>query len=77
MKTSIIHDMQQSDQTVHTVSTSDADKLIDAGYVRRVTVDPPAKDGKTAISLTAAGRGWQSGEREAPQLPLAIDDADV
>lgn len=72
MKTSIIRDMQQSDQTVHTVSTGDADKLVEAGYVRRVTVSPPAKDGKTAISLTAAGRGWQKGDNEAP-----TDDTDV
>ena len=76
MKTSIIRDMQQSNQTVHTVSTSDADKLVDAGYVRRVTLDPPVRDGKTAISLTAAGRGWQKGDTEAPELPMATDEAE-
>jgi len=60
MKTSIITDMQQSDQVVHLVRTADAEPLIEARLLRRTSIDPPAPRGKTAVNLTVLGRGYRS-----------------
>ena len=59
MKTSIITDMQKSDQVVHVVKSSDATDLINAGYARAATISPPPTRGHSAINLTVKGRGYR------------------
>lgn len=75
MKTSIIIEMQSSDQVVHTIRTSDANDLITAGYVRSVNVSPQPPRGKTAVNLTIKGRGHRTGATvAAPVTPDTTDE---
>lgn len=59
MKTSILTEMQKSDQVVHVVKSDDADPLITAGYVRRATITPRPKKGQIAVNLTVLGRSFR------------------
>jgi len=48
--------MKQSTQVVHVLKRADAQPLLDAKLVRRVSIQPPPKRGKVAVNLTVLGR---------------------
>lgn len=68
-KPDIIREMQQSDQVVHMIGSKQADDLVKAGLVRRVTVSPPAPKGRTAVNLTARGKAYRGGRITPAEQP--------
>lgn len=71
-KPDIILEMQQSDQVVHVIGSKQADDLVKAGLVRRVTVSPPAPKGRTAVNLTTRGKAHNG--RIVEQEPVTAFD---
>lgn len=73
----ILTDMQESDQVVHVISGTQAEKLLSDGFVRRVTIDPAPTGSKVAVNLTAKGRGYKTDVDGAVVTPTDTPDSDA
>ena len=75
-KKSVMRDMQQADELIHTIGSRQADELAKAKLVRKVTMQPEAGQGRTHVSLTARGRAWK-GDTIEPVEPDPVVEVDT